>query len=61
MAMQAEELLVSLVGLIKLVVEDGPGQVTAALQEAARHLHDQGVLVSIALQAAGPTSVSTLV
>lgn len=46
LALQALETLVGLVGLIKLVVEDGPGQVSAALQEAARHLHDQGMLVS---------------
>ena len=53
MTLQAEELLVSLVSLIKLVIEDGAGQVTEALQEAARHLHDQGILVSCFAVAAG--------
>ena len=48
--LQAEGLLVSLVGLVKLIIEEGAGQVTTALQEAARHLHDQGILVSTAWQ-----------
>ena len=32
--------------LIKLVIEEGEGVVSEALQEAACHLHDQGILVS---------------
>lgn len=43
--LQAEELLVSLVGLIRVVVEEGQGPISTALQEAAHHLHDQGILV----------------
>lgn len=44
---QAEEVLIGLVNLIKIVVEQhGAGAVSSALQEAAQHLHDQGILVS---------------
>lgn len=42
---QAEELLISLAGLIHIVINEGQGVVPSALQEATRHLHDQGILV----------------
>lgn len=42
---QAEELLISLVCLIKTMAQEGQGAIASALQAAARHLHDQGILV----------------
>ena len=44
---QAEELLISLVCLIRTMAEEGQGAVASALQAAARHLHDQGILVHV--------------
>jgi len=36
---QAEELLISLVCLIKTMAQEGQGAIASALQAAARHLH----------------------
>ena len=41
------EVLISLVGLVKLVVEEASGNTLSSVQEAARHLHDQAILVSL--------------
>ncbi len=44
---QAEELLISLVRLIRTMAEEGQGAIPSALQAAACHLHDQGILVHV--------------
>ncbi|KAL0041759.1 hypothetical protein WJX79_003625 [Trebouxia sp. C0005] len=43
---QAEELLISLVCLIRTMAEEGQGAIASALQAAARDLHDQGILMA---------------
>ncbi|KAL0037621.1 hypothetical protein WJX77_005190 [Trebouxia sp. C0004] len=43
---QTEELLICLVCLIRTMAEEGQGAVASALQAAARHLHDQGILMA---------------
>ena len=42
-----EEVLISLVGLVKFVIEEASGHILSCVQEAARHLHDQAILVSL--------------
>lgn len=42
-----EEVLISLVGLVKIVAEEANGNLLSSVQEAARHLHDQAILVSL--------------
>lgn len=46
---QAEELLISLVCLIRTMAEEGQGAIASALQAAARDLHDQGILVHVTM------------
>lgn len=46
---QAEELLISLVCLIRTMAEEGQGAIVSALQAAAHHLHDQGILVHVTI------------
>ena len=46
---QAEELLIRLVCLIRTMAEEGQGAIASALQAAARHLHDQGILVHVTM------------
>ena len=47
LVLQAEEVLITLTALIKIVVEETKGVISTSMQEAARHLHDQGILVSL--------------
>lgn len=45
--LQVEEVLISLVGLVKRMIEEATGNISTCVQEAARHLHDQAILVSL--------------
>ena len=40
-------MLTSLVELVKIVAEEAKGNLLSSVQEAARHLHDQAILVSL--------------
>lgn len=44
-ALQVKEVLISLVGLVRVVIEDTNGSILRPVQEAARHLHDEAILV----------------
>ncbi|KAL3138948.1 hypothetical protein ABBQ32_005760 [Trebouxia sp. C0010 RCD-2024] len=45
-AAQVEEVLISLVGLVRIMIEEANCSVLSSVQEAARHLHDQAILMA---------------